>query len=40
MEGVNNYVKRTQKDYSLHFKIQLVREMESGVLCISAARKK
>ena len=39
MEGSNNYVKRTQKDYSLHFKLQLVREIESGVLSISDARK-
>ena len=40
MELSNNYVKRTQKDYSLHFKIQLVKEIESGELSISAARKK
>lgn len=40
MELGNNYVKRTQKDYSLHFKIQLVKEIESGELSISAARKK
>lgn len=40
MELGNNYVKRTQKDYSLHFKIQLVKEIESGVLSTSAARKK
>lgn len=40
MELGNNYVKRTQKDYSLHFKIQLVKEIESGILSISAARKK
>lgn len=40
MELCNNYVKRTQKDYSLHFKIQLVKEIETGELSISAARKK
>ncbi|MDA3616643.1 helix-turn-helix domain-containing protein [Polluticaenibacter yanchengensis] len=40
MELGNNYVKRTQKDYSLHFKIQLVKEIEAGELSISAARKK
>ncbi len=40
MESGNNYVRRTQKDYSLHFKIQLVKEIESGELSISAARKK
>ena len=40
MESTNNYVKRTQKDYSLHFKIQLVKEIESGEISISEARKK
>lgn len=40
MASGNNYVRRTQKDYSLHFKIQLVKEIESGELSISAARKK
>jgi len=40
MESGNNYVRRTQKDYSLHFKIQLVKEIESGELSISSARKK
>lgn len=36
----NNYVKRTQKDYSLYFKIQLVKEIESGILSILAAKQK
>ncbi|MGF7232598.1 helix-turn-helix domain-containing protein [Arachidicoccus sp.] len=40
MEETNNYVKRTQKDYSLQFKIQLVKEVESGTLGLSEARKK
>ncbi len=39
MGGSNNYVKRTQKDYSLHFKLQLIREIESSVLSILGARK-
>jgi transposase len=36
MEGQNNYVKRTQKDYPYHFKIQVVREVESGEISLSA----
>lgn len=40
MAETNNYVKRTQKDYSLQFKIQLVREIESGILGLSEAKKK
>ena len=30
--GNNGYVKRTQKDYSLSFKLQIVHEIESGEL--------
>lgn len=30
--GNNGYVKRTQKDYSLSFKLQVVQEIESGEL--------
>ena len=40
METGNNYVRRTQKDYSLHFKIQIVKEIESGTLGLQQARKK
>lgn len=40
MEKDSNYVKRTQKDYSLHFKIQLVKEIESGTLGVLEAKKK
>jgi transposase-like protein len=36
MEGQNSYVKRTQKDYPHHFKIQVVREVESGEISLSA----
>jgi len=34
------YVKRTQKDYSLSFKLQVVQEVESGELGIKAAARK
>jgi len=33
----NNYVKRTQKDYSLSFKLQVVQEIEQGLLTRSQA---
>lgn len=35
-----NYVKRTQKDYSLSFKLQVVQEVESGELSAEAAKRK
>lgn len=34
------YVKRTQKDYSLSLKLQIVREIEAGKLGITEFRKK
>lgn len=34
------YVKRTQKDYSLSLKLQIVKEIESGKLGVSDCRKK
>ena len=34
------YVKRTQRDYSYAFKLQVVREVESGQLGIKAAQRK
>ena len=34
------YVKRTQKDYSLSFKLQLVEEIEQGLLTKSQAKAK
>lgn len=40
MEGQNNYVKRTQKDYSLSLKLQIVKEIESGEFSTYAAQKK
>lgn len=36
----NRYVKRTQKDYSMSLKLQIVQEIESGKLSISVATKK
>ena len=35
----SQYVKRTQKDYSLSFKLGLVRQIERGEFSITAARK-
>jgi len=36
----NEYVKRTQRDYSYSFKLQVVQEVESGELGIKAAQRK
>lgn len=36
----SQYVKRTQRDYSYAFKLQVVSEVESGVLGIKAAQRK
>jgi transposase len=36
----NKYVKRTQKDYSMIFKLQVVAEVESGELSTRAAMRK
>jgi transposase-like protein len=40
MEDQSNYVKRTQKDYTLSLKIQIVKEIESGELSVTQSRKK
>ena len=40
MEGQSNYVKRTQKDYTLSLKIQIVQEIESGELSTRSAQRK
>jgi transposase len=42
MENIqtNCYVKRTQKDYSMSLKLQIVQEIETGNLSISVATKK
>jgi transposase-like protein len=37
-EGVSNYQKKTQKDYSLAFKLQVVDEVEKGELTYKAAQ--
>ncbi len=39
-KGENVYQKRTQKDYSMSFKLQIVQEIERGELSSSDARKK
>jgi len=36
----NEYVKRTQRDYSYTFKLQVIKEIESGELGIKAAQRK
>ncbi|WP_068944820.1 MULTISPECIES: hypothetical protein [Chryseobacterium] len=36
----SEYIKRTQKDYSLSLKLQIVKEVESGESTISTCRKK
>jgi transposase len=40
MEDQSNYVKRTQKDYTLSLKIQIVKDIESGELSVTQSRKK
>ena len=40
MEERVNYVKRSQKDYSMSLKLQIVREVERGEISISAAQRK
>ena len=35
-----NYVKRTSKDYSMSFKLQVVKEVESGELSATGAKNK
>ena len=39
MEENSNYVKRSQRDYSMSLKLQIVSEIERGVLSITQARK-
>ena len=41
MEGIKNqYVKRSQKDYSLSFKLSVVSEIEHGEISVTGAQKK
>jgi transposase len=39
MESNSNYVKRSQKDYSLSLKLQIVNQIERGSLSVTQARK-
>ena len=36
----NNYVKRTQRDYTMSLKLQIVQEIERGELSVTQSRKK
>jgi len=41
MERIRNeYVKRTQKDYSMSFKLSVVSEIERGEISVTSAKKK
>lgn len=40
MEKSSNYVKRTQRDYSMSFKLSVVKEIESGELSTTGACRK
>ena len=39
MKGNTNYVKHSQRDYSMSLKLQIVSEIERGSLSITQARK-
>jgi transposase len=39
MEETTNYVKRSQKDYSMSLKLQIVSDIEKGNISITQARK-
>jgi transposase len=39
MEDTTNYVKRSQKDYSMSLKLQIVSDIEKGTISITQARK-
>jgi len=40
MSEDNNYVKRTQRDYTMSLKLQIVQEIERGELSVTQSRKK
>lgn len=40
MGNNNNYVKRTQRDYSMSFKLQVVQEVESGEISLTQVAQK
>lgn len=39
MEEKTNYVKRSQRDYSMSLKLQIVSEIEKGFTTVTQARK-
>lgn len=39
-ESENEYIRRTQKDYSMSFKLQVVGEVESGEISVTGAARK
>ncbi|WP_156152493.1 helix-turn-helix domain-containing protein [Flammeovirga sp. OC4] len=39
-ENKSQYVKRTQKDYSMSLKLQIVSEVKSGQLSLKGAKRK
>lgn len=39
MTEETNYIKRTQRDYSLSFKLQVVQQVERGELSVTAAQR-
>ncbi|WP_269237687.1 transposase [Flavobacterium flavigenum] len=39
MENSSNYVKRSQRDYSMSLKLQIVSDIEKGFISITQARK-
>jgi transposase len=39
MEDTTNYVKRSQKDYNMSLKLQIVSDIEKGTISITQARK-
>jgi len=40
MKDKEKYVKRTQRDYSMTFKLEVVSEVERGLLTVTAAKRK
>ncbi len=40
MEYQTHYIKRTQRDYTMSFKLSVVKEVESGQLSVTAAQRK
>lgn len=36
---MDNYLRRTQKDYTLSFKLEVVKEVESGIFSVTSAQR-